>query len=102
MLSRAFSAGARGALWALGLAACLAFVMAPAREVTTSITIDATPAQVWAVLTDTASYATWNPDKRLVGRLEPGQVIEHDEGLGDDRWVFHPVVLTATPGRELR
>ncbi len=38
---------------------------------------------------------------RLIGRLEPGQVIEHDEGQGADRSVFHPVILTATPGAEL-
>ncbi len=79
-----------------------AFLAAPAADITTSIQIDATPAQVWAVLADTPDYPAWNPDMRLLGRLQEGQVIEHDEGQGPDRMVFHPVVLTAQPGRELR
>ncbi len=75
---------------------------APVREVQTSVTIAVSPAQVWAVLADTKNYSAWNPDNRLVGRLEAGQVIEHDEGEGADTWVFHPVVLAARPGAELR
>ena len=75
---------------------------APVRDVQTGITIAASPAQVWAVLADTKDYPAWNPDNRLTGRLEAGQVIEHDEGQGDDAWVFHPVVLAARPGAELR
>lgn len=39
---------------------------------------------------------------RLAGTLQPGQVIEHSEGQGADRMVFHPTVLIAAPGRELR
>ncbi len=75
---------------------------APVRDVQTSVTITASPAQVWAVLADTRQYEAWNPDNRLVGRLQAGQVIEHDEGEGADMWVFHPVVLAAKPGVELR
>ena len=75
---------------------------APVRDVQTSVTIAASPAQVWAVLADTKQYAAWNPDNRLVGRLQAGQVIEHDEGEGADMWVFYPVVLAAKPGVELR
>ena len=96
---------ARAAAILLGcaaLAAAVALALAPAREVTTRIAITATPAQVWAVLTDTQAYPAWNPDNRLFGRLEPGQVIEHDVGQGSNAWVFHPVVRAATPGRELR
>ncbi len=90
-----------GALAVVGLLGVL-LVVAPARDVRTSVTIAAAPARVWTVLADTKDYPAWNPENRLVGRLEAGQVIEHDEGQGDDRWVFHPVVLAARPGAELR
>ena len=79
------------------LSAGVLLAAAPARDVQTSMTIAASPARVWAVLADTEDYAAWNPDNRLVGRLEAGQVIEHDEGEGAD-----PVVLAAKPGVELR
>ncbi|MDP2345534.1 MAG: SRPBCC domain-containing protein [Deltaproteobacteria bacterium] len=40
------------------------------------ILIRATPAQVWAVLTDTARYAQWNPRlKRIEGELATGAVV---------------------------
>ena len=29
-------------------------------------------------------------------------MIEHDQGQGAEAWVFHPVVLAARPGAELR
>ena len=89
-----------GALVVLSVGVLLA--AAPVRDVQTSVTIAASPAQVWAVLADTRQYEAWNPDNRLVGRLQAGQVIEHDEGEGADMWVFHPVVLAAKPGVELR
>ena len=84
------------------LSAGVLLAAAPARDVQTSMTIAASPARVWAVLADTEDYAAWNPDNRLVGRLQAGQVIEHDEGEGADMWVFHPIVLAAKPGVELR
>lgn len=53
-----------------------------AHELHTEIEIDATPETVWAILTDLAAYAEWNPfitssdgevvvGARLVNRLEP-------------------------------
>lgn len=89
-----------GAAAVAGLA--LALVFAPEREVVTSIAIAGSPAQVWAVLVDTADYPRWNPDMRVVGRLAAGEVIEHRVGRGADAMVFHPVVLEAVPGVALR
>ena len=68
----------------------------------TEIDIAKPPSEVWAVLTDTASYPAWNPGMRLIGQLEPGQVIEHDQGEGSDRAIFHPTVQTVRPQEELR
>ncbi len=38
-----------------------AFALAPRQEVVTEVGIDATPAQVWALLGDPGSYRDWNP-----------------------------------------
>ena len=81
--------------------AALGFAFPPRRDLVTTIDIAALAARVWSVLTDTADYPAWNPDMVLKGALVPGQVIEHDEGHGSDRMVFHPTIVTATPEREL-
>ena len=45
-------------------------------EITATIEIAAPPEQVWAVLTDLASYPQWNPLFRKVsGQLSPGSRI---------------------------
>ncbi len=44
------------------------------RRVQSEITINATPGQVWAVLTDFAAYPDWNPFiSRIEGSLEVGR-----------------------------
>lgn len=43
------------------------------RTIETEITLPATPAQVWAVLTDFAAYPEWNPFvRRIDGKAEAG------------------------------
>ena len=68
-----------------------------------SIEIDATPEQVWAVLSDLPAYPQWNPFiVSSSGRLEKGATIRNvmrDSG-GDT--TFTPTVLEVAPGRELR
>lgn len=81
-----------------------AFAFAPRQEVVTEVGIDATPAQVWALLGDPGSYRDWNPfivsmegelaeGKTLVNRLRP------ETG---NEIAFKPVVLKVEPARELR
>ncbi len=97
--------GWAGLFYPLSLAAIAVvglLVLAPERHIATRIHIAAPPARVWAVLVDTAAYRDWAPGMRLAGDLAPGHVITHVEGEGSDRMVFHPVVLTADPGRALR
>ena len=79
-----------------------AFAFAPRRDLLTAIDIAAPPSHVWAVLADTAAYPQWNPHMRLIGRLAPGNVIEHVEIDGSDRIVFRPRLLVVRPDRELR
>jgi hypothetical protein len=81
----------------------LAIVLAPRREIVTSIEISAPPDRVWAILTDTKRYSEWNPEiTALNGQLVPGAVLENRQGYGDDQQVFWPIVLVVNPNRELR
>jgi hypothetical protein len=69
-----------------------------------SIDLNATPAQVWAVLTDFAAYAQWNPFIReAAGEARVGaelRVTMQPQGHG--KTALRPKVLVANPERELR
>jgi hypothetical protein len=75
-----------------------------ATELRREIEIDAPPAEVWAVLTDTEAYESWNPFvRRLSGELREGARLEaRIEPPGGRAMTFKPTVLAAEPGRELR
>ncbi len=65
-------------------------------EITTSITIDAEPARVWAVLTDLAAHERWNPFfASMRGTLAVGERLEiaarKPDGTAGMR--FRPIVL---------
>ncbi|MEU3060988.1 SRPBCC domain-containing protein [Streptomyces subrutilus] len=66
--------------------------------------IDATPGEVWEVLTDFPGHAAWNPYIReAAGAAVPGTrltLVTHPERGGPV--VLRPTVVTAVPGRELR
>ena len=98
--------GARLGWPACGIAilACIVLaVAAPRSDILTTIAIDAPPAAVWSVLTDTEAYPAWNPMiAGLEGRLEKGAVVRLVEGSGADRTVIRPTILVAEPDRELR
>ena len=68
-----------------------------------SIEIDATPAQVWAVLTDLSRYPDWNPfivSSR--GQVTVGATLTNrmHDATGDT--TFTPTIQVVEPGRELR
>ena len=47
------------------------------RTITRTVELDATPAQVWEVLTDARAHADWNPFiTTMYGALEVGRRIE--------------------------
>jgi hypothetical protein len=74
------------------------------RTIERSIEIDASPAAVWAVLTDTTAYAEWNPFmSKLEGDLTAGAKLEvRIAPPGARPMSFTPTVLAAAPERELR
>lgn len=76
---------------------------AMAKEITTQITIKATPEKVWAVLTDFKKYPDWNPFIRSVeGNVQVGEkikVIIHPPEAKE--MTFKPIVLTKTDEKEL-
>lgn len=95
-------------LWAAVAAVVLggiaAFVFAPRAEIVTEAMIDATPAQVWSLLGQPASYGAWNPFiVSMVGELAEGATIVNVMRPQHGREMrFRPTVLRAEPARELR
>jgi hypothetical protein len=69
-----------------------------------SIEIDASPAAVWSILTDTGAYPDWNPFiTKLAGELTVGSTLEARIAPPDGKpMTFKPTVLAARPEHELR
>lgn len=95
-------AGAGGLL--LGAAAYVAWERVNPTVLRADVEIEATPQEVWAVLTDQAAYPDWNP--LLVsstGPMEVGGVLTNVmRGADGTERTFTPTVLAAQPGHELR
>jgi hypothetical protein len=74
------------------------------RNIRHTIEIDASPAMVWATLTDTASFRDWNPFMhRAEGELRPSARLEVEiEPPGGRSMKFKPTVLSVEPEHELR
>lgn len=74
------------------------------KELITQIRIKASPAQVWAVLTDFEQYSNWNPFiKSLTGNVTVGQTIEaRIEPPGGSGMTFTPKVLAFEKNKEFR
>ncbi|MBE8517320.1 SRPBCC domain-containing protein [Amycolatopsis sp. H6(2020)] len=68
-----------------------------------SIEIDATPDEVWSVLTDLDAYPEWNPFiVSSSGTVQVGATLTNTMRDATGETTFTPTVLTVTPGRELR
>ena len=74
------------------------------KEIVTEIEINASPSQVWQVLTDFEKYPTWNPFIKkisgIAGRNEKLEVHMPDPRGGT--MVFTPTGIVAERDRELR
>jgi hypothetical protein len=73
-------------------------------ELRHEIEIDASPTEVWAVLTDISAYPDWNPFVRRIDGV-PREGAKLDVEIvppGGRAMSFKPTVLAAEPGRELR
>jgi hypothetical protein len=73
-------------------------------RIETSIEINATPKRVWAILTDFAGMARWNPFiSSISGALIPGSRLSVQiVPSGKSAMRFTPTVLAVKPERELR
>jgi hypothetical protein len=74
------------------------------KTVTATIEIDGTPAEVWAVLADLASYPQWNPlFPEASGDLAAGQRITLKSRPSSGRpMTIRPKIVTVKPDVELR
>ncbi len=75
-----------------------------AKEITTEITIKASPEKVWNILTDFENYPNWNPFiKSLSGKVAVGKKINVKlEPPGSKAMIFKPTVLAFNKNKELR
>ncbi|HJY73456.1 MAG TPA: SRPBCC domain-containing protein, partial [Streptosporangiaceae bacterium] len=68
-----------------------------------SIQIQATPQQVWAVLADTADYPSWNPFiTSSSGDVRVGATLTNVMHDATGNTTFTPTVEVVSPDRELR
>ena len=74
------------------------------RDIRDTIEINASPATVWATLTNTGSFATWNPFlRRADGELRPQAKLDVQIAPPGARTLsFKPTVLAVEPERQLR
>jgi hypothetical protein len=74
------------------------------KELTSSIDINASPEEIWSVLTDFANFHSWNPFMRWIkGDLRKGAKLEvRIQPTGARGTTFKPTVLNVDPPRELR
>ncbi|TDU86721.1 hypothetical protein EV138_0236 [Kribbella voronezhensis] len=89
---------------AVVLIAYCVFSIARPTVLRTAIELDATPDQVWKVLTDRGSYPDWNPFiVSSTGDLTAGATITNVlKDTAGKETTFTPKLLAVEPGRELR
>jgi hypothetical protein len=75
-----------------------------AKEIKTTIEIDASVSTIWAVLTDFGRYSEWNPFIRSIrGQAKQGERLEiFIQPPGGNGMTFRPVILALQPEHELR
>src|SRR3712207_8636876 len=74
------------------------------KRLTAHVDIEAEPDRVWAVLTDLAAYAEWNPFiVRAEGVVEPGRRLTLTmQPMGGRAVTLRPCLVGVTMERELR
>ena len=82
----------------------LLLVSARAEQLKTTIHIDATPEQVWGVLSDLEGHAQWDPFiVDMNGELEQGALLDITiQAPKKDKVDFRPIVVSVIPNIELR
>ena len=75
-----------------------------AKTLQTQIDIEASKEKVWSILTDFPAYPQWNPFiKSISGEPRAGAKLDvHVQPPGAKGMTFHPQVLSAVPGQELK
>ncbi|MBI5565800.1 MAG: SRPBCC domain-containing protein [Chloroflexi bacterium] len=73
------------------------------KELRTEIEIQASPEQVWQVLTDLNKYPEWNPFiHHASGQARAGDKVDITFRSGSKEMTLHCTVIKAAPNRELR
>jgi len=93
-----------GSIVGLGALLVVGWAFAPSQQVTTEVHIDASPEQVWAVLSDFENYGSWNPFLPSIrGSMQVGESLTiqfASQAFGDME--ITPIVLAVEDNREFR
>ncbi len=93
-----------GSIVGLGALLVVGWAFAPSQQVTTEVHIDASPEQVWAVLSDFENYGSWNPFLPSIrGSMQVGETLTiqfASQAFGDME--ITPIVLAVEDNREFR
>ncbi|MBP7998152.1 MAG: SRPBCC domain-containing protein [Chloroflexi bacterium] len=72
------------------------------KELRTEIEIQASPEQVWQILTDLDKYPEWNPFiHHASGKAQVGEKVDITFQSGSKEMTLHCQVLAVTPSKEL-
>lgn len=70
------------------------------KHIRTEIIINASPEQVWSILTDFAHYAEWNPFMTEVeGTAQKGSKLRNTMMNGGKKYIFKPTVTQCEPSK---
>jgi hypothetical protein len=73
------------------------------KELRTEIEIQATPDQVWQVLTSLDQYPEWNPFiHHAIGKAKVGEKVDITFRSGSKEMTLHCIVVKVEPNKELR
>ena len=73
------------------------------RNITTEITINASPIKVWNALMDFESYPEWNPFIRITGKAEVGEKLVNTIYMdGRKPQVFKPIIQEVRENEKFR
>lgn len=72
-------------------------------RICTTVDIEASPGDVWGILSDVEEYHKWNPFiTRIRGKLQAGEKLDVSMKVASFMFYFKPLLLNAETNKEMR